>query len=260
MLYQFSHLRSPELKNLVKKNPLAILPVGQIEEHGSHLPIATDCVIAAEAARAIAGRLGKKIPVLLMETISYGYSGKIMTSWAGTMQVKMDTIRDYCYDVCASIADMGVKKIAVINGHGHHTAILELVARRLADEKNVAPAIITPWLLIGDVIAKASKAGPEGSCHAGEFETSLMLYLAGELVEMSKAANEPVSQRLKPPSGIFWSTWERQKTSSGIYGKPSVASAESGKVFFEAIVTRASNFLEEHYIPEPRGGKKSRRG
>ena len=259
MLYEYLTLRSPELQKIFRKKPLVILPVGQVEEHGPHLPVGTDCVIAAESARAIGERLAGKIPVLLMEPIFYGYSGKIMTRWGPTMQVGMDTMGDYCFEVCASLADMGAEKIAVINGHGHHNAILEIAARRLADEKNVAPAIVYPHTLAGEAIQKMGKGGPGGSCHGGEFETSLMLYLAGGSVDVSKATDEVVSESLKPPPGIFWSTWARQRTASGIYGKPSVASAESGKVFFEAIVAKASDFLEKYYHHKASPGAKKRK-
>jgi creatinine amidohydrolase/Fe(II)-dependent formamide hydrolase-like protein len=74
-----------------------------------------------------------------------------------------------------------------------------------------------------------------------------MLHLAPELVDMSKALDEPVSQECSPPSGIFWSTWARQETVSGIYGRPSVASAENGKVFFQTLVEKVSEFLAKYY-------------
>lgn len=247
MLYEFGKLHSPELGKLVDEDPLAILPVGQIEEHGPHLPLSTDCLIAARWAWAVGERLGQMMPVLLMDTVTYGYSGKAMTRWPGTVRVGMDVVEDYVYDVCASLADMGLQKIAVLNGHGHHNALLELVARRLADEEGVAPAILNPAGLAARALQGIARGGTGGSCHAGEMETSLMLYLHPELVELSAAPDgDELSEELRPPSGVFWSTWARQKTESGIYGKPGVASAKTGRALFEALVAGAAEFLEKY--------------
>jgi len=260
MLYEFCRLHSPGLKGVFKKNPLTILPVGQMEEHGAHLPVDTDCVIASETARAISERSARGIPILLMNPIFYGYSGKIMAHWPGTIQIRMDTVRDYVYDVCASIIDMGVEKIAIINGHGHHRAILEIVARKLADEKDVGPVVLEPGVLARDALKKLARGGTGGSCHAGELETSLMLYLRPDSVDMSAAVDEnPVFQKLAPPPGVFWSTWQRQKTKSGIYGKPSAALAQSGKVLFKTIVAKAADFLQKYYRHKGKAKGKGKR-
>ena len=112
MWHEFGRLRSPQLGEIMQTKPLLILPVGQTEEHGQHLPVNTDAVIASRLAQAIAEKLGEKLPVILMESIAYGYSGQVMTQWPGVVRVEMDTIRDYVYDICASLVDMGARKIA----------------------------------------------------------------------------------------------------------------------------------------------------
>ena len=247
MWHEFGALRSPELGEVIKEGPLAILPVGQTEEHGPHLPINADSVIAAAVGRAIAERLGETLPILLMETVVYGYSGKTMLKWPGTMRVSMDTTRDYVYELCRSLVEMGVKRIAIINGHGHHTALLELVARRLVDETGVAPVVLSPAGLAAQTLRTLSKGGPRASCHGGEFETSLMLHLEPDSVDLSAAPENPVADVGLPAAGVFWSTWQRQETPNGIYGVASVASAETGKALFEAMVSEGAKFLEKYY-------------
>lgn len=246
MWHRFGTLRSPELGEIMQAKPLVILPVGQTEEHGPHLPINTDTVIASRLAQAIAEKVGEEGSVLLLDSIAYGYSGKVMSQWPGTIRVNMDIIRDYVYDVCASLVDMGASKIAVINGHGHHCALLELMARKLADEKAVAPMILYPFGLACEGIKQAARGGSGASCHAGEFEASLMLFLQPECVDMSRAVDNPWEDTDKFPPKTFWSTWDRQKTDSGIYGKPSVASREAGKTFFDTAVAKASQCLQEY--------------
>ena len=247
MWYRFGNLRSAEIGKIMQGKPLVILPLGQTEEHGPHLPVNTDSVIASRLAQAVAEKLPDKLTVLLMEAIVYGYSGKVMERWPGTIRVDIDVVRDYVYEICSSLADMGVNKIAIINAHGHHKAIVEVVARMLADTKGVSPLILNPAGLAREASKRNARGGPGASCHAGEFETSLMLFLEPDLVDMSKAVDNPVEDSDKFPPGVFWSTWDRQKTQIGIYGKPSVASAETGKILFDAAVAKAAEYLETYY-------------
>ena len=246
MLYAFDRLRSPEIGEVMKERPLVILPVGQIEEHGPHLPVNCDCAIGEKVAEEVARRLGREMAVMLMPPVSYGYSGKTMTRWAGTMRVPMNVVQAYVYEICASLADMGVEKLAIVNSHGHHTALCELVARKLADEKGVAPAVLMPLSLAAEKVKSVLKGGPGSSCHAGEMETSLMLFLDPERVDLSAAKDHPVADVGVPAKGVFWSTWERQETPKGLYGAPRFASAETGKVIFEAVVEEAVTFLRKY--------------
>jgi len=247
MWHRFGDLRSPEVGKIMQTKPLVILPLGQTEEHGPHLPVSTDSVIASRLAQAIAKKLGERLAVILMETIVYGYSGKAMERWPGTIRVGIDTVRDYGYEICSSLVDMGANKIAIINGHGHHRGLMEVMARKLSDSKGVSPLILDPAGLASEALKQNARGGAGGSCHGGEFETSLMLFLEPHLVDMSKAADNPLEDTGKFPPGTFWSTWDRQKTEEGIYGKPTVASAETGKIFFDAAVTKAIECLEEYY-------------
>ena len=247
LVYEFGNLRHPELDGLLKQNPLAILPMGQIEEHGPHLPLNTDCVIATEVSRGCAGRLGERIPVILMDVISYGYSGKIMTRWPGTMQVGIDTVRNYLYEVCLSLTGMGFKKIAIVNSHGHHVAICELAARMLADSAGTAPAVVMPLSIASGQLSSILKGGAAASCHAGELETSLILYFKPDLVDTGTVRRNLVVDRGIPPKGAFWSTWVRQPTESGHYGDPCIATAETGRKAYNAIVESTVEFLDVYY-------------
>ena len=129
----FGELTSPEIAEFVEKNALVLLPIGQTEEHGDHLPVDADTVIAERITEAAAQRLEDEIPVLVMRTVWAGYSGVELTKWPGTMRVRTRVIGDYVFDIIHSLAEMGFRKIATVNGHGHHPAILEMIAREIAD-------------------------------------------------------------------------------------------------------------------------------
>ena len=82
------------------------------------------------------------MPVLVMRAIWAGYSGVELAEWPGTMRVRTRVIADYVFDIIHSLAEMGFRKIATVNGHGHHPAILEMVAREIADATGVYIACI----------------------------------------------------------------------------------------------------------------------
>ena len=249
MSIYFSDKKWPELKEAIKKNALIILPVGQIEEHGKHLPVKTDTYIAEEVARRVSESLRNKIPLLVMPAIWSGYSMKDVAKWSGTMRLKPETFINMVFDICSSIIEMGFKKIMLISAHGNHTGALRIVVRKIADKYGVFIALTYPSVMAKKKFLKISKAGPEGSCHGGEYETSLMLYLNENLVDMKKATaidKLKISSNFYPDK-VFCSTWGLQKSKTGIYGDPTKATKETGRKIMQAIVKNYKKFIEEFY-------------
>lgn len=239
----------PKLKEAVKNNVLIIFPIGQTEEHGMHLPVKTDALIAEEVARRIGERLEDKIPLLVMPTVWSGYSMKQVAEWPGTIRLKSETFINMIFDICTSLIDMGFEKIILISAHGNHTGMLRTVVRKIADEYGIYMALTFPVLMAEEEFTKISQAGKGGSCHAGEYETSLMLYLAEELVDMSKVTNKDklIFSSKFYPDKVFWSTWGVQKSKTGIYGDPTVASKETGEKIMQATVNSYVEFIKEFY-------------
>jgi len=123
-----------------------------------------------------------------------------------------------------------------------------VVSRRLADELELDVPVLSIGALAAESLVAHAEGGKGASCHAGELETSLMLHLRPGLVRTDLY---PTGDRVRVPnpagSAVFWSTWQRQKSQSGIYGDPSTASAEKGKLFLEGIVRNACSFLRVYY-------------
>ncbi|MEW6354896.1 MAG: creatininase family protein [Planctomycetota bacterium] len=242
----FGEQKSPDLERFVEQNALILLPVGQTEEHGPHLPINTDALIAQRVAMAVGERMASEAPTLVMDTVCYGYSSAALKNWPGTIVLQPETVIDMLYDTCISLVEMGFRRIAILSIHGNHVGIMRIVARKVADATDVYPVVVFPIALGMDRFLKAAKAGPEGTCHACELETSLMLHLAPELVDMASVKGpNPLRPASRFAKGIFWSTWGREKSEHGYYGDPTVASAETGKVTFEAMVEETVAFLTE---------------
>lgn len=250
----FTKLTSPQIGALAAQNALVMLPVGQLEQHGNHLPVGTDAVIAERVVLAAADALDADFPTLTLPTLWAGYSGRELLNWPGTIRVRTRVFADLVFDVVTSLANMGFPKVIVVNGHGHHPGILEMVAREVADETGVYIAVVDVAKLAAEAVQAHRKSAPGGCIHGGEFETSLMLHL-GEPVDMTQATDEDIftfESLFFPKDGFsggklaFWSTWGIQPSRTGIYGDPTVASAEFGETVFRAMVDKLIAFAREY--------------
>jgi len=234
-----------ELKEAISKDTVVLIPVGQTEEHGLHLPVKTDAFIAEKICERTAEL--SEIPILVMQTIYYGYSTKEVFNWPGCPGIKIETFISLVYDICSSLIKMGFKKIVIVSSHGNHTGALEVVVRKIADDFGVYIALTVPSVIAKEKINKILEMGWRGSCHGGEYETSLMLYLDEKSVKMEKATDVDILNINKKfyPGQVFISTWGLQKSKTGIYGAPVAATKEKGEKIFNAIVGEYLQFLKE---------------
>lgn len=255
MALKFRDQSSETLRAQIEAGALLILPVGTTEEHGPHLPVDTDARIAEAAGEALGEALAHELPVLVMDTIRYGYSMKIMQRWPGTITVRTRVFMDYVFDVCASALSMGFCKLALLDCHGHHSGLLNTVSRELCDAADVAIAILSPARLSAEAFNAVRRSPQGGAIHGGEWETSLLLHIDPEVVDLERAVAEPMrycsdfvaSDNFLGAQRVTWSTWYLQESTSGIYGDPTVATAETGEVIMRAVVEEGSRFLREFY-------------
>jgi creatinine amidohydrolase len=256
MSYQFRDQSWPMLKEHLEKDSLLILPIGTTEEHGLHLPVDTDARIAEAYGHSLAQALAPEIPVLLLDTIRYGYSMQIMRQWPGTIVVRSRVFMDMVFDVCRSVLDMGFTKLALLDCHGHHSGPLNTISRELCDACDKAIAIISPAALSRDEYVAIRKSKQGGSIHAGEWETSLILHISPEVVDMSKATDMDIMRYhsefvagdgFSGRQRVVWSTWYLQSSTTGAYGDPTVATAETGKLILDAATANGTRFLREFW-------------
>jgi creatinine amidohydrolase len=256
MSIHFSDHTWPQLQEKIAGGALVLLPVGQTEEHGRHLPVSTDVVIAEEYARRAAEAI-VEFPVLVLPAVWAGYSPREMQRWPGTFRIRLRVLHDYLYDICASLAAMGVKRLVLLDSHGQHADTLKNVTREIADEFRIYPAVVSPFALAYRTYNAHRQGGPGATCHGGEFETSLMLHL-GQPVEMSQAVDtdrilyhsrfyngdDPATSSV---GGIYWSSWYIQRSETGLIGAPTAATAETGQACMEAAVSELVAFLREYH-------------
>ena len=175
MEHRFEYLTSEELRERIAQKPLLILGIGTIEEHGAHLPTGTDMFITQRFTDDVAAYLKahSAVPFLTLPTIWTGYSAVEMQRWPGTIRMRTRTVMDMMRGSSGSLCEMGFYKILILNGHGHHTELLRVVAREVADDHGVYPAVAN-FLYLGAKEYNAVRSGEAGSSiHGGEDETSV---------------------------------------------------------------------------------------
>ena len=217
-----------EAKEYFIKNDVAILPVGSNEQHGPQNPLGTDHLIA----KALAEETAKRTGVLCLQVIPFGVSSHHKQFW-GTIYISPKTFKKYVKEICLSLDYYGVKKIVIVNGHGGNLSALAELARELR-EKGIFISIFQWWPAASKLLPDLFK--PEERRHASAEETSVNLALYPEIVDMDKAMDEVPQENMLQLDGITLALDSVDYTASGVFGKSTTASAEKGKIVFEAVV------------------------
>lgn len=249
----------PQLEEKIKQGAVVLLPIGQTEEHGPHLPVGTDTFIAEGVARRVAELLQDELPILLLPAVWATYSVDALGLWPGLIKVRTRTVIDLAHDIVASLLRMGFRKVIMLNGHGNNPPLLDTALRELADEFEAAPVLANVWAFSAEAFNQVRRSAPGGAIHADEYETSLMLAM-GYPVDMSKAPSGEsfrfasefrARDNFSGKNMVTWSTWKLQQSKTGVYGDPTVASAETGRIVLEATVRKLAEFVREYYAWEP---------
>lgn len=204
---------------------LFVLPVGAFEQHGRHLPLATDSVIADAISRALADRVGgvavPPVPVSCShEHLSAGFA----------VAADARAVFTYLEAILLGAFRTGVRKVAIVNCHGGNYLLGNLVQQMNVDGPRV-------YLGPGRAVMEEAflRAGIETSVsddmHGGEYETSVMLACCPEAVRMEEAAD--VAARPRPLLNVLGMS---EYTDSGIIGRPTLATKEKGVAVVDAIV------------------------
>lgn len=228
-----------EAERLLTGDPVVVIPLGAAaKEHGPHLRLDNDFQLAEYFKR----RVMADASVVVAPTITYHYYPAFL-EYPGSTHLRQETARDLVVDIINSLTRYGPKRFYVLN-----TGVSTLVPLKASAEELAKAGILMRYT---DVLTIASEAEnkirqqPEGT-HADEIETSMMLYIAPDRVDMTKAARDinprvggrgPLTREKGRPEGRYSPT--------GIYGDATLATREKGRVVVEAMVTGMLREIEQ---------------
>jgi creatinine amidohydrolase/Fe(II)-dependent formamide hydrolase-like protein len=241
-------LTYPDISKRLRASSILCLPIGSIEQHGPHLPLNTDLVLAEEFTRRIIARWGETFDLWQLPSMAVSLARE--HDWApGTLSLSIEgmarLIRDLGREITRSLP---ARNLAIINGHGGNRGILEALAQDLRGDFRLNVCILHPTTL-ADI--HAASQTPE--IHGGKNETSMMLAAAPHLVRVDEIAKLQGTPRMETVRATIldqsitwpWTTDEKAIAESGVIGDAKSASAEFGKQLLDKIAEAAGGVFKQ---------------
>jgi creatinine amidohydrolase/Fe(II)-dependent formamide hydrolase-like protein len=236
-------LTFPEVSRRLQETSILCLPVGAIEQHGAHLPLNTDVIVAEELTRRIIARWSGKFDLWQLPTVSISLSRE--HDWApGTLSLTIQSFVALMRDMARDIARaLPARNLVIVNGHGGNRGILDNLIREISGDFALNACVIHPFDL-----SKADAGGPD--IHGGKSETSVMLVLAPQLVRRDAiaagggAAGDIAALICDPGVSFAWRSDDPRFGAGGVIGDASAASAELGQAIIESVVEESGRVLQ----------------
>jgi creatinine amidohydrolase len=243
-----------EVEDILPQVELAVLPTGSTEGHGPHLPLQVDAAAATFVSVEAARRLYPR--VLVAPTLAVGHSPQHL-EFPGSMTLRVETQVRVLTDYCHSLVGYGIRRFAVVNGHGNNMAVNAQAARRITEELGVKVASFAYWEAIDrEAIARINE-GRHYPGHADEFETSMMLFICPQHTRMDRLHEIQDRYGLHgpgpqvPPGHEFLATTTFQQTGlrerllcDVAADNYALASAEKGAAFAELAIAGTAAYLQ----------------
>jgi creatinine amidohydrolase len=245
---RLAELTWPDVERALGHNTGVILPVGSIEQHGPHLPLATDALIAERLADAVA----EAADLLVAPPITYAYRSRPLTGggsgFPGTTSLSAETFMGLVKDILSEFLRQGFKRIAVVSWHFENQGFL-YEAGELAHREAPDGSRLLVFERARDELTPATMSAVFGDRfrgwdveHGGIYESSIMLYLFEHLVLADKIADDRAKRRVWYE--IFPTPWD-VVAQSGVLTKATESSAEKGELLWSEIVAGLTAALAE---------------
>ncbi|MFB9927056.1 creatininase family protein [Amycolatopsis halotolerans] len=244
----FAELRASQVEAARGPSSVAVLPVGAIEQHGPHLPLATDALVAEAVSKEVVATQGEDLDLWLLPTISYGRS--VEHTWAaGTLSLSTATFAATLDDIGRSVAAAGIRRLALVNGHGGNVSEIQTALRDLRLAYGLLTFAVNVFLPEEHDPAWAASENGLG-IHGGAAETSLVLHLRPDLVDLGSAQRRIPAQMADKVHARFGGSvsfgWlANDFGAEGYLGDPTLASAEAGARGFKSLVGTLGDQLAE---------------
>ncbi|MEM6332279.1 MAG: creatininase family protein [Planctomycetota bacterium] len=250
---QWMNLRRDQIEALDRDTPV-IVPTAAIEQHSLHLPVSTDTTIVTGICSAV--DTASEADVLVTPTLWLGCS-RHHRDYPGTLTTELDHFSASLFDVVDSVLHAGFRKVLILNGHGGNGAILSVTLEKLQHTHPDRVLLSASyWDIAGPAMAKVRRSSAGGMGHAGEMETAVMLALAPELVNMTRAAKDGLQSQSRfthvdmlglgsGPGRVGRVRPFEAMSKHGGFGDPTDATAEQGRAFLDAIVSEILVLLDD---------------
>jgi creatinine amidohydrolase len=249
--HQWASLTSDDLAALAGEHCVAVLPVGAIEQHGSHLPLGTDMMIADGLVVRACDQLEAELTAIILPTQAIGESTE-HGNFPGTLSHEAETLLAAWTEIGVALVRSGIHKLVIVNAHGGQPQIVDLVAQRLRARHAmlVVRANYLNWPL-PDGLMDADEISH--GHHGGQAETSIMLALHPETVKMDKAQDFASSARELAAKhrrfghgGSLGFAWQAQDLNpAGVVGNAADATAELGEDLLDYFASRLSDLIAD---------------
>ncbi len=254
----WADLKSTDFASLDRARCIAVLPVAAIEQHGPHLPLNVDTTLVEGVIAAALPQLPADLPVLFLPTQAVGLSPE-HAAFAGTLTLKAETVIRLWTELAESVAATGVKKLVLLNSHGGQVGLLDVVARDLRARLGLLVYSVN-WFNLplldqrgASIHSLFSAEEHRFGIHAGEIETSMMLALKPDQVDMTKAQNFRSSSQDRAEKFSLLGdgksaklAWQMQDYNPyGAVGNAAAASAEKGQAVLNAAGRSLATLLAE---------------
>lgn len=245
-------LSAEDFRHLDMSRIVAVLPVGAVEQHGPHLPVRVDTAIVDGIMQHAVARMADDFPALILPTMSIGKSNE-HSAFPGTLTLSAETLGRVWYEVCESVHRAGVRKVVFVNSHGGQPQVMEIVCRELRVRLGML-AVSSQWSRFTDLSDVFTATERKHGIHAGEIETSAMLYLHPGLVDMALAEDfrslsqtlETECEMLMPESNAVGFGWQMQDINpQGACGNAALADDKRGNTAIDRAASRLIKLISE---------------
>lgn len=242
-----------EAAEAAEDNPVVLVPVGAIEQHGPHLPLHEDAIVADHVAKQVAEATG----ALVAPVMNYGHS-PMFAGYSGTLSLRRETLTAVLVDICEALVSHGFRRLVLVDNNGGNQASVAAAAFEMRSRHGILMGSLYPWSLGYQLMRSAYDEPDRVYGHGAEPELSAMLVMFPDQVQHDRIEGGGLTgfESWKPhsysgvavpgydvPGTVYWDFSD--VSPSGVSGDPTIASEQTGQVWVDRVIGFCTAFVKE---------------